>query len=419
MKPQKHEGNLKARLAQREVAAEKMLEGLKQSTKVLESKAIVAEQAASVESIALYLKTQYSSRCIREIDTFNRSLKSKDRGKVMLAVATHLFAKYKVPAFMQECWYTDSVTVTVNRQEPRPRWQRWEPYEAAPTATREASTEIKLRRDWYITQASGGSLFKERCKGILTKNEVHAFLNCPLPCNFREAIIYAIVSQHGSNLGVITRIMKCKLNQKPGVDWINGTTLRPTPVVREMIKFFYDHPELTLDQINDLIDYIEHANTAATARREVYSLKGRNLHSLSRQMQDWHYELARVKRMGNAKWEGIPIADSSFELPGQPKVQWSVSQVKTSKDLAAEGTAMHHCVYSYQARCISGVSSIWSLCRHVEKRTLVPERALTLEIDENGRIIQIRGIANRAARADELEAVRFWARQNQLTINRY
>ena len=94
-----------------------------------------------------------------------------------------------------------------------------------------------------------------------------------------------------------------------------------------------------------------------------------------------------------------------------------ISQVKTSKDLAAEGTAMHHCVYSYQHKCIDGSSSIWSVRRLQRKKGITPERALTLEINDDGVIIQIRGFANRPARPEELEAVRYWARKNYLSIS--
>jgi PcfJ-like protein len=408
MKRQKHEGGVKARVAAREAAVYVALAGLKRSTKEIEAKEAEEARGATVEEIATKLRFEYSGRTIREINTFNRSLKSKDKGKVRLAVATHLFGKYKVPGYMQECWYSDTVTKRAARNGGDWYARRaWEPAQAVINT----SPEIMMRRDWYITQASGGSLYKAHAKDILTKGEVHAFLNCPIPCDFREAIIYALTTQWTTNVGVASRVMKSKLNTLAGVNWIKDRTMW-----REVIHFFCVN-ELTFREMNDLFDYFVHADAQANGRQQQYSLKGRNLQSLKRQMQDWHYELARVKKMGDAKWEGIPIADAEFELDGQPGNKWFFNQVKTSKELAAEGTAMHHCVYGYQSYCISGKSSIWSVKRLQRKKFITPERALTLEIDENGCIIQIRGFANRPSRPEELEAVRHWARKNYLTVS--
>ncbi len=409
MKRQKHEGGLKERLAAQEESAARWAEGLRRTTRSIEAKQAEDARGITVEEIAAKMLFTYPGKTIRDIKTFNRSLKSKDKGKVQLAVATHLFGKYKVPGYMQECWYTEKV-VTSSAQPVRGRWFNHhapQPQEVISVA----APEILMRRDWFITQASGGSIYKDHTKGILTKGEVHAFLNCPIPCDFREAIIYALASQWTKDTGIVSRVMRSKLNTHPGVNWIKDRA-----IWREVIHF-YCVTELTFQQMNDLFDYFVHADAQARGRQQEYRLKGRNLQSLTRQMQDWHYELARVKRMGDAKWEGIPIADAEFELDGQPGNTWFINQLKTSKELAAEGTAMHHCVYGYQNKCTTGQSSIWSVKRLQKKKAISPERALTLEIDENGCIIQIRGFANRPARPEELEAVRHWARKNYLSIS--
>lgn len=412
MKKIKHEGNLKDRLAKREAAEAAWVAGLNTSAKNIKEKEAAAAGNSTVEAISKNLTFTYAGKMIRDISTFNRSLKSKDRGKITLAVATHLFGKYKVPGYMQECWYSEKV---LSKSSPNRggRWNRrayWENAEINPTPI--VTAEISMRRDWFITQASGGSIYKEHAKGILTKAEVHSFLNCPIPCDFREAIIYALAIQWTKDIGVVSKVMKSKLNTHIGVNWI-----KDRQIWREVIHFFCVN-EIPFQKMNDLFDYFVHSDAQALARQQEYSLKGRNLQSLNRQMQDWHYELARVKRMGNATWEGIPIADAEFEIPAQqPGTIWNISQIKTSKDLAAEGTAMHHCVYSYQANCISGASSIWSVKVLKKKKAIVPERALTLEINENGVIIQIRRFANLPAKVDELEAVKHWARKNYLSIS--
>jgi hypothetical protein len=393
MKRKKHEGGVKARVAHQEALVGIQLARLKNGTLQAQMKKSNAEGLTSVNNIARNLEYTYEGFILRDISTFNRNLKTKDPGKVRLLVATHLFGKYKVPSYLQECWYQDEVRG--NQVEPGRRYH-YNPnpgYLGQPLVSK---SEIDIRRRWFITAASGRSLFKEDAAGILTKKEVHAFLNCPIPCNFREAIIYALASQWISDIGVITRIMKSKLNTNTGVNWVSQK------VWREIVHFYCVTPGLTLMQMNDLFDYFSHM-----ARNPGYSLKGRTLTSLQRQMQDWHWELARVKKMGNAEWTGIPLEDEKFELNG---MTWWFTQLKTSKALASEGNSMHHCVYSYQQRCIDGLISVWS----VKKKGCVDfERALTLEITGTGDIIQARGFANRAPKKEEHEAVSFWSRKNR------
>lgn len=404
MKKIKHQGSIKERSAKKEAALLTSLNELKKTSKKFEIKQKADEQCSTIEQIAAGIHLAYGTRCIRDISTFTRSLKSKDKDKITLAVAAHLFGKYKVPEYLKECW---------NSREDREtgyQWvYRWRD-QAAHTISI-SNDELLMMRDWYITIATGGSLYKEHTKGILTKNEVHAFLNCPIQCNFREAVIYALAVQWTDNIGIITKVMKSKLNTNVGVKWI-----RDRSIWREVIHFYCVN-NIPFTQMNDLYDYFLHMDIQAVQRNEVYSLKGRNLQSLMRQMTSWHYEFARVKRMGNSSWNGIPIADCDFFLHGQKGSHWYLEQIKTSKALAAEGTAMHHCVSNYQAQCINGTSSIWSLKVHRLKSSDNPERALTLQINKNGSIVQIRGIANRQARPDELEAIRYWTRTKRLNMS--
>jgi len=408
MAKQKHQGGLKERLREQEAIEARTKAMLSSSIRSHEAKKLEEDMKNSLENIAQKLILDYGDRRIREISTFNRSLRTKDRGKITLAVATHLFGKYKVPSYLQECWYLEQEIVSNTNL--RQHW--WERRQARQDIVRVSAEEIRLRRQWFITAASGGSLYKEHTKGILSKQETHTFLNCPVDADFREAIIFAIATNHTQDLGIRTRVMKSKLRDFPGITWLERN------IWREVIQFFCSN-EIPLQEMNDLIDYFIHCDNRARIQQTHYSLRGRNLQSLRRQMQDWHYELARVKRMGDARWEGIPIADDEFELDGMPGNKWSFTQIKTSKDLAAEGTAMHHCVYSYQEKCVSGKSSIWSVKRHQPKKSIAFERALTLEINENGEVIQIRGFANRQARPEEMHAVNHWMRKNYLTARRY
>ena len=72
-----------------------------------------------------------------------------------------------------------------------------------------------------------------------------------------------------------------------------------------------------------------------------------------------------------------------------------------------ESRAMRHCVSSYAAKCIAGHASIWSLRRCTRDRI---DRLLTIEVDKQGRAVQVRGLANRLAHADERNVLERWAK---------
>jgi hypothetical protein len=74
---------------------------------------------------------------------------------------------------------------------------------------------------------------------------------------------------------------------------------------------------------------------------------------------------------------------------------------------------MHHCVSSYAYKCITGKASIWSLRRRMGNST---ERLLTIELDMQNKAVQIRGFANRLARADELKVLERWAKAKGVTL---
>jgi hypothetical protein len=90
-----------------------------------------------------------------------------------------------------------------------------------------------------------------------------------------------------------------------------------------------------------------------------------------------------------------------------------VTQIKTGQDLAAEGNAMRHCVYSYKQQCTWGWCSIWSL----RTRTGAGfKRVLTMEMTPQNEVIQIRRLANRPASAAELAILRRWAIARGVTV---
>jgi hypothetical protein len=163
-------------------------------------------------------------------------------------------------------------------------------------------------------------------------------------------------------------------------------------------------------QVNDLVDYIraqrlEHPNFRLLGSSQTLS-------SVLRRMEQWHRALARARDLTGVTWTGMNLPDHEIRqkdpLDKNRTVTWTLHQITTGKELAAEGSAQRHCVYGYKARCIKGDCSIWSLSRTTEfgERS----RRLTIEMDRFGHLVQKRGLANRAPRAEEEHILEQWVR---------
>lgn len=358
---------------------------------------------------------------LKEMNTFNRSFKTQDVGKITTAVAQHMFGKFRAAPHLTNAW-NHLIKVEEDPNGPNHYRRRrggdnvgWLPIAA----------EIKETCIWAVTVAAGGSLWKSKTKQseaargtpqpMFTRQENHWFLTCPLPSvSCREAIIYAIARNYTQDIGIINRICKSKMHKMD----VRGTALMhfTNPLFRSFIQLFCEN-KVTVQEINDLLDYLEHARYVVRD----FSLKGRTFASIKKSMHDWHYDLARVERMGDADWSSskILIEEEPFEVKGNTGVIWNMHQITTSRELAAEGTEQRHCVYSYQAHCISGRTAIWSLTRYLKSNS-IRYRALTIEHDlETDQLVQIRGIANRPPRDDEMVAVKIWAAKNGVNISRF
>lgn len=73
---------------------------------------------------------------------------------------------------------------------------------------------------------------------------------------------------------------------------------------------------------------------------------------------------------------------------------------------------MRHCVADYADQCHAGDTSIWSL---THERNGSVRHCLTVEVDNNGTIWQVRGFGNRAATSEEALVVALWATEHELT----
>lgn len=334
----------------------------------------------------------FSGEVVRDPETWHPQMKTRDAARLRLAAARHLFALYPVPETLERVWIDD---------------------------TGLAAEEVRLRRQWYITAARGGSLYKAGASVWLTRKEVHQFLHASTGLSFDEAFWEAIARSYASDHAVALRIARSKIALSPRGEigfW------------REVARFFCANP-VPVETIDDLCDYL----VDCRQRDPHYSLEGRTLPAITRRMHEWHHDMAAIERIeamrrrarghaaqawaADAAWPGSPLADwewtpSSKEAKAKGE-RYVIRQLKQAEDLVLESRAMRHCVSTYAGKCIAGRASIWSLRRCTKNQI---DRLLTIEVDPQHRAVQVRGFANRLASEVERQVIERWAKARGINL---
>lgn len=335
------------------------------------------------------VKRGFVNDIVRPSHEWRPKLKTRDPGRLRLAAARHLFARYAVPAHLERIWI--------------------EPGGLDPA-------EAMLRRRWYVAAARGDSLYKAGASEWLSRKEVHAFLTVRGDLRFEEAFWLAIAQGMSEDPALALRIARSRIAATPRAElgfW------------REAARFFCANPA-DREEIDDLCDYI----VAARQRERRFSLKGRTLASLRRLSAEWHRDVAAVARIEamrrrfagpeaaqGTRWAGSRLQNWSWQPPGKEararREEFVMVQLTSAEDLVAESRAMHHCVWTYAGKCIAGHASIWSLRRKAGKDA---SRLLTVELDRDDRAVQIRGFGNRLASADEAKVLDRWAQARGVSL---
>lgn len=149
-----------------------------------------------------------------------------------------------------------------------------------------------------------------------------------------------------------------------------------------------------------------------------FSIAGRAPQSLQRLLAAWHAELGRRLHTGRC-WKASGCAE--FHLCEAPQgddgeaARWRLAEILHGSELRDEGRALHHCVASYEWRCLRGTSSIWSLRRQSGEGP--PQPRYTVEVDPQTRtIVQIRGYQNCRASGQPRRILDLWAERERLTL---
>jgi hypothetical protein len=267
----------------------------------------------------------------------------------------------------------------------------------------------------FVHLGQGGSLYKFVKAGKfpvpLTKRMCHVFMGSTVKLSFLEAVRHAQVHVHGGDRRVAKAIYATRqLSQ------INTTShSAPEDFWDTVIQWTCNQPMLAPSQIGPIYDWIQRQR----GENVKFSMKGRTGLSVLRAVENWHGELARERKIHGHIYEPSGFEawshDRKVKLPtgGHHWEAHTITEVGTSKELAAEGRALKHCVYSYSWSVQRGVVSIWSY-------KIDGERQLTIEVNnQTKQIVQCRGAHNRAPVASEVAQVRQWMRENGLVASKH
>ena len=269
----------------------------------------------------LFNMALHHTEMLRPVDTWQR--KSHNADRQFNDLLKHCFAQYAVPQFLANHWLTD--------------WGRSDMHY------------------WYIQLGRGCSVRKLAGMPVqLTKKMGHYMLQAPPNCLPAQAIRWGQVM----GMGGCKKLAKAITNTRLG----SYITL-PDKFWVTVLQFFINQELEDHNQVGPLIDFIAHCRDTQTN----FSLKGRSLKAMHRQMELWHRELATLTNIkGITSWRpsGIWSYYETLEVndpaQGPVKARYYVTELLSAMALIDEGKTMRHCVASYAQACSKGGSTIFS-----------------------------------------------------------
>ncbi len=314
---------------------------------------------------------------------------SKNARRQFGSLARHLLAKYPVPAFFDSVWFRRSRT-----------------------------------QNWFLHVAAGGNIRKaERLFFPMTKRMAHEFMQAPPTYTLEQALRWGQIHALEGNRRMVDAVCGTRLGMRFEHDefWLS------------VLRFFVRNPFLDTMHYGPIVDYIQHhkyEEQQVFVRPGVieqqgpphpgFTMRGRSVDALLRQVQAWHVQLGREQRAGPAQWRASGI--SGLDLVEGTRAsrnmrRWTVTELLDRDALIAEGRAMRHCIASYAHSCAVGHSSVWSLqCETASGRA----RVLTIEVRPKSRLVaEARGKYNELPTQQAMRILRRWCEQEGLGLAAY
>jgi hypothetical protein len=307
--------------------------------------------------------------------------------KQFSSLARHLFAKYPVPVFMDNAFYSGN----------------------------------SIHQDWFIHVGTGNNIrTAPQIPIALTKKAAHHMMQSPSDFDINAAIRWGQIHAMGGDERLVRAILRTRINNV----FVNNDFWE------SVFRWFMENPMLDTAQYAPIIDYLYHQKFVPSIPNENpigprllpaqpnLSMKKRSVEATLRNMEEWHKRAGRANRGGEKYWEGSGIPEISFEEGEHNKKVYNISEILTAKDLREEGTAMCHCVGSYAQSCASGRTSVWSIKQIDSDGSTI--RMLTVEVDNQSRSIrQARGKYNERPAGKAYDIMRRWSVAAGLSISRW
>jgi hypothetical protein len=379
--------SLAARYPEALPAYERLLRQIQSRTRLLHVSARPHDYRTPVHAGLLSLAL-HQADWLRPIETWLPT--DAKAWRQLTALAHHLFARFPVPPFMTSVWFDL------------------------------AGDEVLPQHGWYKHLGLGQSIRTAGLPLRFTRAMAHLFSQAPDHYTATAALRWAQVRGLGGREALARAVVGTRL----------GKVLEHEDFWESGLYFFINHRSLDLAQVGPIVDFLQDQKFEwregvssegvfgkQPPPRPEYSIKGRTVASLVRQVVVWQKELGRDAHQPSLSWRHSRFKD--FQLvegnaeQGSMRV-WTITELLTSRALFLEGRAMRHCVATYAERCARRQTSIWSM--QVENQR-GRHRVLTVEVDLPKRTVcQARGKCNRVPQAAERAILQRWIGEQGLKV---
>ena len=318
-------------------------------------------------------------------DFKNWKPKSHNKHKQFTSLLFHLFGTYEVPKFMTNVWF--------RRDKGSYRY-----------------------REWYIKLTNGESLRRQKFKIPITKKIAHYFGQAPEDYSVEQAVIWGIIHSEGGD----QRLVKEFIVAKPSNFYDNLNFWKT------FVRFLVSNSMIDKKLIGPIIDFINFQkfdNSDSFLDGEIiskpppqpnFSFNNRNSNTLIRQVEKWHGKIGKSGKADLVLFE--PSGINGYLSKMKEESSFQIKQLTSNFALFDEGEQLGHCVGSYAHSCFLGDCSIWSFSK-IESSSL--KKLLTIEINKENVISEIRGAYNRYPKIAEMSHLKKWAKKENLTISKW
>ncbi len=319
--------------------------------------------------------SEFADQWIRPVEHWKPA--SKNKRRQFASLARHLLARFDVPAFMDAAWFG----------------------------------EMPYSRDWYCWIATGNNIRKaEHLPVKMTKSMAHHFLQAPDDYSIGAAFRWGQIQSLGGDIALCDTVAQSRLSR----DFVDDSFWL------SVFRFFVDNPMLDRAHVGPIVDFIwnrrfepvvEFVERGVPVEREPvqpnFSMRGRTVDTLLRDVAVWHGELAENSQRPNLMWAKSPLPDFEYAEGSDERRQvWTIRELVSTEELIAEGKRMQHCVASFDRSCSQGKCSIWSMACQADGKT---DPRLTIELGLPDQAIrQVRGLRNRLPTREEKSILARW-----------